>query len=135
MRAVPRVAIASASKAGAGFGEDRRLHTPREFAAVLSARMVVRGETFDLHFLDSEELTVARLGLVIPKRLAQAANLRNAIKRQGREAFRVLPVRPCNVVLRLKRRVGKLPNEFEHQRKQWRSEIEALLQRLGVRGA
>lgn len=135
MRAVPRVAIASAYNAGARFGKDRRLHTPREFAAVLSARRAVKGETFDLHFLDSENLVGARLGLVIPKRLAQAASLRNAIKRQGRETFRLLALTPCDVVLRLKRRICKNPTEFEHQRQVWRKEIESLFRRLGTRSA
>lgn len=133
MRAAPRVAIASAFDSGPRFHKGQRLHKPREFAAVLSARKVVKGEIFDLHFLDQEDPLVARLGLVIPKRLAQAASLRNLIKRQGREAFRHSPLRPCDVVLRLKRRVSKTPAEFEQQRKRWRSEIELLFRRLGSR--
>ncbi|MBI5899930.1 MAG: ribonuclease P protein component [Rhodocyclales bacterium] len=135
MRAVPRVAIASASDSGPRFSKGRRLHKPQEFAAVLSARKVVKGETFDLHFLDKDDLSVPRLGLVIPKRLAAAASLRNAIKRQGRETFRQLPLRPCDVVLRLKRRVSKTSAEFDQQRRLWRGEIEALLRRLGTPGA
>jgi ribonuclease P protein component len=134
VRAAPRVVIASAFDSGPRFHKGQRLHKPREFAAVLSARKVVKGDTFDLHFLDQKGL-VARLGLVVPKRLAQAASLRNAIKRQGREAFRQLPLRPCDVVLRLKRRVSKTPAEFDQQRKLWRSEIEQLFRRLGLRVA
>jgi ribonuclease P protein component len=134
VRVAPRVVIASAFDSGPRFHKGQRLHKPREFAAVLSARKVVKGDTFDLHFLDQEGL-VARLGLVVPKRLAQAASLRNAIKRQGREAFRQLPLRPCDVVLRLKRRVSKTPAEFDQQRKLWRSEIEQLFRRLGLRVA
>jgi len=131
----PRVAIGSASDSGLRFQKGQRLHKPQEFASVLSARKVVKGETFDLHFLEKEDLSAPRLGLVIPKRLAHAASLRNAIKRQGREAFRHVSLRPCDVVLRLKRRVSKTPSAHGVQCRQWRGEIEALLQRLGSRGA
>lgn len=135
MRVVPRVVIASAFESRTLFHKGQRLHTPQEFAAVLSARKVVKGETFDLHFLFPDEAAVARLGLVIPKRMAQAASLRNAIKRQGREAFRQTSLRSCDVVLRLKRRVDKIPAEFDQQRKIWRGEIETLLKQLETRRA
>jgi len=74
----------------------------------------------------------ARLGLIVPKRLARAASLRNAIKRQGREAFRLLAVEipPCDLVLRLTRPIKNVRAGDNAQRKVWRAEIETLLRRL-----
>lgn len=133
MRVVPRAVIVSASEPQAGFNRERRLHQPKEFAAVLSASKVFRGESFDLLFLDTGTRTQARLGLIVPKRLARAASLRNAIKRQGREAFRLSLARfaDCDVVLRLRRPVAKA--EPRRQLKAWRTEIEALFGRLARR--
>ncbi len=135
MRVVPRVVIASASDDRARFPKGRRLHTPQEFRAVLSARMVLRGESFDLHFLRTENQSLARLGLVVPKRLARAARLRNTVKRQGREAFRLLtlPLPVCDIVLRLKRPLADSVEDRKVQKRLWRSEIETLMQRLAAR--
>ena len=74
----------------------------------------------------------ARLGLIVPKRLARAASLRNAIKRQGREAFRLLAVEipRCDLVLRLARPIKNVRAGDNAQRKVWRAEIETLLRRL-----
>ncbi len=136
MRVVPRVVIVSASDDGARFPTGRRLHKPQEFAAVLSARMVLRGDSFDLHFRKSDLKVPARLGLVVPKRLAHAANLRNAVKRQGREAFRLMSLQlpDCDVVLRLKRPLAPSSEEIRAQKQLWRREIESLMQKLVTRG-
>ena len=56
----------------------------------MAARKIVRGRCFDLHYCGTGADSKARIGLIVPKRLARAASLRNAIKRQGREAFRLL---------------------------------------------
>lgn len=135
MRVVPRVGIVSASKLRARFDRDRRLHRPSEFAAVLSGRKVLRGTSFDLHILDGGTQPQARLGLIVPKRLARAASLRNAIKRQGREAFRLsmAGLAVGDVVLRLKRPVDADKPEFVQNLKGWRREIEVLLDRLARR--
>lgn len=78
-----------------------------------------------MHYRDNGQPT-ARLGLVIPKKQAHAAVLRNAIKRQAREVFRQrlsrLPAR--DLVLRLIRPVGALDKPA------WRNEIAALFERL-----
>lgn len=70
-----------------------------------------------------------RLGLVIAKKLARRAVLRNLLKRLGREAFRHsranLPT--CDLVLRLAKPV---PSANLAGRRQLRAEIDALLQRL-----
>lgn len=98
----------------------------------MAARKVVRGVCFDLHYLGTAADKVARLGLIVPKRLARAASLRNAIKRQGREAFRILAagIPACDLVLRLTRPVKGVRAGDSVQHRVWRAEIEALLARL-----
>ena len=98
----------------------------------MAARRVVRGERFDLHYRQVGTDGRARLGLIVPKRLARAASLRNAIKRQGREAFRLMAVEipACDLVLRLTRPVKGMKASDGAQRKVWRTEMEALLKRL-----
>lgn len=85
----------------------------------------MRGRNFALHAKDNG-LLHARLGLVIPKKLAHAAVLRNAIKRQAREVFRrrrfALPAQ--DVVLRL---IGPVAAP---DKAAWRAEIAALFDRL-----
>lgn len=95
----------------------------------MAARRVVRGTCFDLHFCPTTTAGNARLGLIVPKRLARAASLRNAIKRQGREAFRLaaFAFKPGDMVLRLKRPVQGVNAKDSAQRKVWRAEMESLL--------
>lgn len=75
----------------------------------------------------------ARLGLVIPKKQARTAVLRNAIKRQARELFRhrrsALP--PLDLVLRLAQSVECPGGVIDRQAKAaWRAEIAVLFERL-----
>jgi ribonuclease P protein component len=98
----------------------------------MADRRAVRGECFQLHYRQVQSGQGVRLGLIVPKRLAQAASLRNAIKRQGREAFRLMAgeIPPCDMVLRLTRPLkGVKATDCAH-RKAWRTEIEALMRRL-----
>ena len=99
---------------------------------MMAARGVLRGECFDLHYSRAVEQFGARLGLIVPKRLARAASLRNAIKRQGREAFRLMAmeIQPRDLVLRLRRPLVGVRATDHAQRKAWRAEIEVLLRRL-----
>lgn len=80
-----------------------------------------------MHFRDKGQ-ACARLGLVIPKKQARTAILRNAIKRQARDSFRLcrasLP--SLDIVLRL---VRPLATE---SRKNWRIEIGSLFDRLAT---
>ena len=98
----------------------------------MAARRVVRGECFDLHFRWTGADSRVRLGLIVPKRLARAASLRNSIKRQGREAFRLMAaeMQPCDLVLRLTRPVKGVRAGDNAQRRIWRMEMETLLKRL-----
>lgn len=132
MRAVPRVVIVSASKRTASFPSGQKLHRPEEFSSVMAARKVVRGSSFDLHYRVTGTAQTARLGLIVPKRLARASSLRNAIKRQGREAFRLAAagIPSCDLVLRLTRRMAGIRASDPEQRRVWRAEIENLLGRL-----
>jgi ribonuclease P protein component len=100
----------------------------------MAVRRVVRGECFDLHYRRANTGDGTRLGLIVPKRLARAASLRNAIKRQGREAFRLMTadIPPCDVVLRLTRPVKGVRARNTEQRKAWRAEMEALLRRFSM---
>jgi ribonuclease P protein component len=129
VRVVPKAVIVSPSKRRASFRPEQRLHRPEEFSAVMAARQVVRGACFDLHFCQADTSGWARLGLIVPKRLARAASLRNSIKRQGREAFRQVAsaIPACDLVLRLKRPVLEVNARDSGQRKVWRAEMETLL--------
>jgi ribonuclease P protein component len=129
VRVVPRVVIVSPSEHKSSFRSEQRLHRPGEFSAVMAARRVVRGTCFDLHFRPANIAGKARIGLIVPKRLARAAVLRNAIKRQGREAFRMLAsaIQPYDLVLRLTRPIQSVSAKDGVQRKIWRAEIETLL--------
>ncbi len=129
MRVVPRAAIVSRSERRDSFLPEQRLHRPEEFSAVMAARRVVRGTCFDLHYCPAPAASRARIGLIVPKRLARAAALRNAIKRQAREAFRLLApsIPPCDIVLRLKQALPGLRARDGERRKIWRAEMETLL--------
>lgn len=98
----------------------------------MAARRVLRGESFDLHYRQVQRDGLAKLGWIVPKRLARAASLRNAIKRQGREAFRLMAseMQAFELVLRLKQPLVGIRAADESQRKRWRVEIDALLGRL-----
>ena len=112
----------------AGFGANRRLRETEEFGAVFALRRVLRGERFNLHYRPNGGAS-ARLGLVIAKKLARRSVWRNAIKRTGREAFRLartqLPA--MDLVLRLANPVTAIDAA---SRLAWRAEIDALLAKL-----
>ncbi len=99
---------------------------------MMMARRVVRGQNFDLHYRLANTGESPRLGLMVPKRLAKAASLRNAIKRQGREAFRLmaLEIVPCDLVLRLRHVVKNVNARDSVQLRAWRTELENLLRCL-----
>jgi ribonuclease P protein component len=101
---------------------------------VLASPLRLRGGCFELRYRPNEEAkldgTGARLGLVIPKRLARRAVLRNQIKRLAREAFRqVLPeLSAMDLVLRLTKpplpAKALVDRELRHA---WRRDIDSLL--------
>ena len=70
-----------------GFGPSLRLHKTDEFSSVFAFRRVVRGRYFALHYAPCRT-DEPRLGLVVAKKLARRAVLRNLVKRIGRDVFR-----------------------------------------------
>jgi ribonuclease P protein component len=115
------------------FRRQYRLLTPGQYSEVFSARRVLRGELFALHYRRNG-LPGSRLGLVIPKKQARTAVLRNAIKRQAREFFRQrragLPA--LDLVLRLAQPVGPGGRRVldRQARTSWRAEIAVLFDKL-----
>lgn len=107
--------------------------TPRQYSEAFSARRVLRGERFALHYRRNG-LPTSRLGLVIPKKQARTAVLRNAVKRQARETFRQrragLPA--LDLVLRLVQPLGPGGRGVADRqaRAAWRAEIAALFDAL-----
>ncbi len=111
-----------------GFPANKRLRQAGEFGTVFAQRRVLRGRLFNVHYRLNGG-TSARLGLVIAKKLARRSVWRNAIKRTGREVFRLafsqLPA--VDMVLRLAKPVAAIDAV---SRQSWRDEIVALLARL-----
>ncbi|WP_269900947.1 ribonuclease P protein component [Paenalcaligenes faecalis] len=110
-----------------------RLHRPSEYALALKGKRIARGALFVINTprqpTPSSQDT-ARLGLIIPKRLAAKAVTRNTIKRVIREAFRLR--RPHlahkDLVFRLHSKVPEL--SLRQLRKQVRDEVDGLLQKV-----
>lgn len=124
------------------FRRQYRLLTPAHYAEAFAARRVLRGANFSLHYRNNG-LSVARLGLVIPKKQARSAVLRNAIKRQIREVFRAcrheLPA--VDLVMRLTQPVGRAAPGVRRRgiaqdgqtRRAWREEIVGLFESLCIK--
>lgn len=124
------------SDQGFRFGALDRLHRPAEFAAVMASRLRASGGCFELRYCPRPVPAAgagpgqARLGLIIPKRLAKRAVLRNLLKRLAREAFRQaksgLPA--SDFVLRLARPpMAKGRAVDADLRREWRKSVDDLL--------
>lgn len=124
-----RAAEEATPPAGFGFGSSLRLHKTDEFSSVFAFRRVLRGKYFALHYCPNE-VGSARLGLVVAKKLAKRAVLRNLVKRIGRDVFRharaSLP--DYDLVLRLSAKVGDVT------RRTMREDMLALFERLPKAG-
>ncbi|HRP65666.1 MAG TPA: ribonuclease P protein component [Thauera sp.] len=128
---VPRVVIASLSEvtlptgADQGFRSAHRLHKTDEYSSVFAFRRALRGRFYMLHYRPNA-LDTARLGVVVAKKLAKRAKVRNLVKRIAREIFRrhreALP--PMDLVVRLHAPVAKAT------RAELNLDLLALLQRL-----
>lgn len=92
-RVAPRAVTASLSEvtlatgADQGFRGAHRLHKTDEYSSVFAFRRALRGRFYMLHFRPNG-LNTARLGVVVAKKLAKRANVRNLVKRIARETFR-----------------------------------------------
>ncbi|MBL8489669.1 MAG: ribonuclease P protein component [Rhodocyclaceae bacterium] len=111
------------------FGRRLRLLEAAGFSAVFSARRSLRGESFDLLYKPNGG-SGPRLGLVVAKKLARRAVMRNLLKRLARESFRAAaPGLPSvDLVLRLKKAVSGPVNR--EGRRRFRTEVDGLLARL-----
>lgn len=102
-----------------------RLRKTDEYSSVFAFRRTLRSDHFMLHFRPGAGGS-ARLGVVVAKKMARAAVLRNLVKRLARERFRhmreTLP--SYDVILRANRPLAKVP------RGELRRQIESLLARL-----
>lgn len=70
------------------FGWDSKLRKTDEFSSVFRFKRVFRGAGLDLHVAPNG-LDMARLGLIVPKKVWPRAVDRNRIKRIAREVFRL----------------------------------------------
>lgn len=136
-RVVPRGVIVSPSESHCLLGSGRRLHRPEEFSGVFSSRLVVRlgrDAPFVLHYRLLNNGEPSRLGIVVPKRYAKTAALRNAIKRQGREAFRLMAGEfpSCDLVLRLTRALGDIKSRDPLKHKEWRMLMDNLFKHIAT---
>ncbi len=116
---------------GVSYRPAQRLHRPSEFSAVFAQRQTIRGSCFDL-LRNTTTGHAARLGLIVPKRLAKRAVLRNLIKRQVREVFRLVAqdLPQGDVVVRLARMPKAVPSNRSELKKIFRSEVGGLFARI-----
>lgn len=120
------------------FRPSSRLHLPREFAAVLASPLRSRAGCFELRYCPNEARRTARLGLVVPKRLARHAVLRNRIKRITREVFRQLMagLPAVDIVIRLVAPADWQSGDSARSRlRVWRTHIHSLLTAIHGRPA
>lgn len=133
-RAAPRAVIASQSDVSEpaesgvvsqGFPAEFRLRKTDDYSSVFAFRRAYRGRFFNLHYRPNGGDT-ARLGVVVAKKLAKRAVLRNLVKRIARDLFRhrraTLPAHDLIV------RLAAPPKEAS--RRELRDDLESLLLRL-----
>jgi ribonuclease P protein component len=113
------------------FRPAQRLRRGSDFAAVLGGSRRLRGKFFELRYRECEGST-ARLGLIVAKRLAKRAVVRNKVKRVAREAFRHLQsrLRPVDLVVRLASSIGPDDKVDRALKQSWRQDLERLMLRL-----
>lgn len=80
------------------FAKKYRLLTANEFSSVFAFRKRLIGQYFNAHYL-TQELGYSRLGLVVAKKVAKRANVRNYMKRVFREYFRLNLAQNCSLDL------------------------------------
>jgi ribonuclease P protein component len=101
----------------------------------MASPLRLRSGCFELRFKKHEAKEAsapsgARLGLIVPKRLARRAVLRNLLKRLAREAFRQAsgPLPAVDMVLRLvKPPLPAARRVDQAMRQSWRQSIDELL--------
>ena len=128
----PRAVIASQCKEVAGeapsdqrFLDAYRLRKTDEYSSVFAFRRALRGRFLTVHYRPNG-LATARMGVVVAKKLARRAVLRNLVKRISRELFRMSRgALPClDLVIRLSAPAAGA------SRFQLRDDLQGLLARL-----
>ena len=123
-------------KAPQGFGlpSSRKILKADAYASALRMRVCAQTLDFALHFCATSRRfpapitqAWAQLGLVVPKKLAKRAVLRNTIKRLSREHFRLhADALPQGLwVVRLRSKVSNLPRTMA-QKKLWAAQLVEL---------
>ena len=126
-----------------------RLHQPAEYRSVVGSALRFRSEHFEVRALLVTPLGIesnsgnastptARLGMIIPKRLAHCAVIRNRIKRLIRESFRnFLPALPiADIVVKLNRPISASKGcayAIDVLGKDWRKELDRLFRQFSQR--
>jgi ribonuclease P protein component len=87
------------------FARARRIIKTDEFSSVFRLRPAQKSAHFVI-YTRPNQLSHARLGVVVAKRFAPRAVTRNTIKRVTRELFRVTALPPIDCVVRLSRPVN-----------------------------
>jgi len=121
-------AVSQVQRSGA-YARVQRIIKTDEFSSVFRLRPVQRTAHFVL-YARSNELTHARLGVVVAKRLAPRAVTRNTVKRMTRESFRLAELPAMDFVVRLSASVNSRSGAATSAtlRKSLRQELTALLQ-------
>ncbi|NMG76694.1 ribonuclease P protein component [Aromatoleum diolicum] len=85
-----------------------RLRKTDEYSSVFAFRRALKGRFLIAHYRPNE-LGTARLGVVVAKKLAKRANVRNLVKRIVREQFRKIraALPPHDLIVRLHAPVGQ----------------------------
>lgn len=107
--------VAPSPAGGLAFSRRYRLTKTDEYSSVFGFRKAIRSSSFLLHYRPrgSDEDRVARLGVIVAKKLVRAAVRRNLIKRLAREQFRLL--RPRLPARDLVLRVGSRPPHYDRR--------------------
>lgn len=117
--------VVESPKGDQSFPGTYRLRKTDEYSSVFAFRRVFRGRYFMLHYRPNE-ISTARLGLVVAKRLAKRASQRNLVKRIVREQFRQrrAELDAVDVIVRLREPVQDATRKMIHR------DIVRLLDRL-----
>jgi len=109
------------------FSRDRRIVETDDFSSVFRLRPRQRTAHFVL-YARPNQLSRARLGVVVAKRFAPRAVTRNMIKRLCRESFRLASLPAIDCIVRLSRPVNdrSKPATTTSLKKQLREEIHQL---------
>jgi ribonuclease P protein component len=112
------------------FGYFSRIHESDSYKSALSSRPVGRSKHFFVHSVAPGSLSLAQLGLIVPKRLLKKATARNTIKRLIRESFRVTQHRLAARAWVVRLRLSPEPSSNSVMKTLLRAELDNLFTEL-----